>query len=233
MLGTLIYKSDQRNLLKSGTEKVNGIKTKTEWAGYWKQQYYTCFTSCTPALVHWIATEFTGIIPNFTMIWEKGDKGKQTKLIAFSVLFIWFLFSQTKTTFRSKLTVEPQNSFAWLVCLKTVWSFGIQRLRQLPLASTFLSPSGHYRNSGDFSHYYYRLINLAKPLQKSRKSSKSQSLGHKKNKARRRLITGCYFQCKCPSRKSPNFNNKAMHSYPSIPTCFSSLCQRRTHWAEM
>lgn len=34
MLGTLIYKSDQRNLLKSGTEKVNGIKTKTEWAGY-------------------------------------------------------------------------------------------------------------------------------------------------------------------------------------------------------
>lgn len=164
---------------------------------------------------------------------RRGDKGKQTKLIAFSVLFIWVLFSQTKRTFRSKLTVEPRISFAWLVCLKTVCNFGIQHLQQLPLATTFLSPFGHYRNSGHSSHYYYSLIKLAKPLQKSRKSSMNQSLGPKKNKASRRLITGCYFQCKSPSRKSPNFNNKAMHCHPSIPTDFCSWSQGRTHWAQM
>lgn len=163
------------------------------------------------------------------MIWKKRRQRQANKANCLQC-FVYLGFVQPN---KEDVQVQADCGATDLFCLaglfqNTVCNFGIQHLQQPPLDTTFLSPAGHYRNSGHSSHHYYRLINLAKPLQKSRKSSMSQPLGHKKNKASRRLITGCYFQCKNPSRTSPNFNNKAMHCHPSIPAAFCSWSQGRT-----
>lgn len=115
MLGTFIYKwSKNWTLLKSGTEKVNGIKAKTEWAGYWKQQYYTYLflISCALALVHWIATEFTGIIPNFTMIWEKRGQRQANKANCLQC-FVYLVFVQPN---KDDLQVQADCGATELFC---------------------------------------------------------------------------------------------------------------------
>lgn len=106
--------------------------------------------------------EFTGIIPNFTMIWEKRGQRQANKANCLQC-FVYLVFVQPNKE-DAQVQADCGATELFPGCWKTVCNSGIQHLQQLPLASTFLSPSGHYRNSGDFSHYYYRLIDLANPL---------------------------------------------------------------------